>query len=58
MEGLAIAGAPFLSWVMLVFPFTPGINQDSREATLDGWRRRPRWERIVGPFVWILERQQ
>jgi cardiolipin synthase len=32
--------------------------RDSREVTLDAWRRRPRWEKIVGPFVWILERQQ
>jgi cardiolipin synthase len=32
--------------------------QDSHEMTLEAWRRRPRWEKIVGPFVWILERQQ
>jgi cardiolipin synthase A/B len=31
---------------------------DSEEMTLDRWRRRPAWEKIVGPFVWILERQQ
>jgi cardiolipin synthase len=31
---------------------------DSEEMTLDRWRRRPTWEKIVGPFVWILERQQ
>jgi cardiolipin synthase A/B len=31
---------------------------DSREITLERWRRRPLWEKIVGPFVWILERQQ
>jgi cardiolipin synthase len=30
----------------------------SREITLDQWQRRPVWEKIVGPFVWILERQQ
>jgi cardiolipin synthase len=30
----------------------------SREITLDDWRRRPLWEKIVGPFIWILERQQ
>jgi cardiolipin synthase A/B len=30
----------------------------SREMTLDMWRGRPLWEKIVGPFVWILERQQ
>ena len=31
---------------------------DSDEITLDRWRRRPLWEKVVGPFVWILERQQ
>jgi cardiolipin synthase len=31
---------------------------DSNEITLDAWRTRPVWEKIVGPFVWILERQQ
>src|SRR5688500_16225781 len=31
---------------------------DSREITLERWQRRPFWEKIVGPFVWILERQQ
>jgi len=31
---------------------------DSEEMTLDRWRRRPGWEKIAGPFVWILERQQ
>jgi cardiolipin synthase len=31
---------------------------DSREMSLDRWRRRPLWEKVVGPFVWILERQQ
>ncbi len=30
----------------------------SEEITLDAWRRRPLWEKIVGPFIWILERQQ
>ncbi|HVL67565.1 MAG TPA: phospholipase D-like domain-containing protein [Vicinamibacterales bacterium] len=30
----------------------------SEEITLERWRRRPLWEKIVGPFVWILERQQ
>ena len=30
----------------------------SREMTVEMWRRRPLWEKIVGPFVWILERQQ
>ncbi|HJR60193.1 MAG TPA: phospholipase D-like domain-containing protein [Vicinamibacterales bacterium] len=31
---------------------------DSEEISLERWRRRPLWEKIVGPFVWILERQQ
>ena len=31
---------------------------DSREITLERWCQRPLWEKIVGPFVWILERQQ
>jgi cardiolipin synthase A/B len=31
---------------------------DSDEITLERWQRRPWWEKIVGPFVWILERQQ
>ena len=30
----------------------------SREVTLDAWKRRPLWERMIGPVVWILERQQ
>lgn len=30
----------------------------SEEITLERWRRRPLWEKIVGPFIWILERQQ
>jgi cardiolipin synthase len=30
----------------------------STEVTLERWRRRPMWEKIAGPFVWILERQQ
>lgn len=31
---------------------------DSREVTLDGWKQRPLWEKLLGPVVWILERQQ
>jgi cardiolipin synthase len=31
---------------------------DSDEITLERWQRRPLWEKVVGPFVWILERQQ
>lgn len=30
----------------------------SEEVTLESWRRRSIWEKILGPFVWILERQQ
>lgn len=32
--------------------------QASEEVTLESWRRRPLWEKVVEPFVWILERQQ
>jgi cardiolipin synthase len=32
--------------------------QDSDEMTQERWKRRAWWEKIVGPFVWILERQQ
>jgi cardiolipin synthase len=31
---------------------------DSREITLDAWKRRPWWEKMLGPVIWILERQQ
>ena len=31
---------------------------NSSEVTLAHWQRRPLWEKIVGPFIWILERQQ
>ena len=30
----------------------------SHEVTLAKWQRRPVWEKIAGPFVWIAERQQ
>ncbi len=30
----------------------------SEEITLERWQRRPLWEKVVGPFIWILERQQ
>jgi cardiolipin synthase len=30
----------------------------SDEMTLERWRARPLWEKVVGPFIWILERQQ
>jgi cardiolipin synthase A/B len=30
----------------------------SREVTLAKWQRRPVWEKIAGPFIWIAERQQ
>jgi cardiolipin synthase len=32
--------------------------EDSDEITLERWRRRPLWEQVAGPFIWILERQQ
>jgi cardiolipin synthase A/B len=30
----------------------------STEITLDAWRRRPVWEKLIGTVAWILERQQ
>ncbi len=32
--------------------------RDSEEVTYERWTRRPLWEKVVGPFVWILEGQQ
>jgi cardiolipin synthase len=29
-----------------------------KEITLDAWRKRPVWEKLVGTVAWILERQQ
>ena len=29
-----------------------------KEITLDAWRRRPVWEKLIGAVAWILERQQ
>jgi len=31
---------------------------NSDEITLARWRARPVWEKVLGPFIWILERQQ
>ena len=31
---------------------------DSDEITLERWVKRPWWEKVLGPVVWILERQQ
>jgi cardiolipin synthase len=28
------------------------------EVTRESWQRRPWWEKLLGPVVWILERQQ
>jgi cardiolipin synthase len=30
----------------------------SKEITLDAWRGRPLWEKLIGTVAWILERQQ
>jgi len=30
----------------------------AREITLDAWRHRPLWEKLIGTVAWILERQQ
>jgi len=40
---------------------TADVDRDiarSREVTLEGWARRSIFEKLVGPFAWILERQQ
>jgi cardiolipin synthase len=37
--------------------FTSDVAR-SREVTLDAWRRRPLWEKLIGSVAWILERQQ
>ena len=29
-----------------------------REITLEAWRQRPLWEKLIGTIAWILERQQ
>jgi cardiolipin synthase len=31
---------------------------DSDEISLARWQARPLWEKVLGPFIWILERQQ
>jgi cardiolipin synthase len=33
-------------------------QERSREITLAEWQRRPAWEKLIGTFAWILERQQ
>lgn len=30
----------------------------SREITLEAWRERSRWEKLIGTVAWVLERQQ
>ena len=32
--------------------------RNCREITLDAWRKRPAWEKLIGTVAWILERQQ
>ena len=32
--------------------------EKSREITLQTWRHRPLWEKLIGTVAWILERQQ
>ena len=32
--------------------------ESSKEITLEAWKRRPWWERLLNPVAWILERQQ
>ena len=35
-----------------------GDRGRSTEITLEVWRRRPLWEKLIGTVAWILERQQ
>jgi len=49
MDWLEIAGAACLTWRDLA---------GSTEVRVEQWQRRPVSEKVVGPFVWILERQQ
>jgi cardiolipin synthase len=30
----------------------------STEVTLQQWKQRPLWEKLVGSIAWVLERQQ
>jgi len=30
----------------------------STQITLDSWKRRPLWEKLIGSVAWVLERQQ
>ena len=32
--------------------------EQCKEITLDDWRRRPLWEKLIGTVAWVLERQQ
>jgi cardiolipin synthase len=32
--------------------------KDCDRISFEDWRRRPLWEKLVGTFVWLLERQQ
>jgi cardiolipin synthase A/B len=41
----------------LLVDFNRDITE-SREITLEQWRRRPLWEKLIGTVAWILERQQ
>jgi hypothetical protein len=66
------AGGLFLVWLVLVFLFSPHLNYHrSRrtsvhfedflrtfESTCQGALRHGSRVTIMGPFVWILERQQ
>ncbi len=33
-------------------------REQSVEISLDVWRERPLWEKLIGTVAWILERQQ
>ena len=57
-DEINVAHARPRRWRRVCWRTTSATCADSDEITLERWQRRPLWEKIVGPFVWILERQQ
>lgn len=51
-------GTAFIVWLILVVEDYRRDLDRSREITLEAWRGRPLWEKLIGTVAWILERQQ
>jgi hypothetical protein len=54
-----------MSWLEVAWAVAARLFEDcvrdlsvSEEVTLARWQRLPAREKLAGPFVWILERQQ